>query len=209
MQRVHLFPVPVRRATLFLGAALAALALAPGCESDTVVPAKPTRGPQTHPDIPYDELVTAKFDSAKGGDPRGVYAPNNPLLVFYPPDDPGVTITEVPIEKYGAGTVTFSGASAARGRYQTEDWFLSVRSTVTFTEDTTTVTFPVDASGVFLARTGTWETPEPGLMILDGRDSIDYNVDEKAMYLYRYIPYWRKHVTFPPLLVPVTKVLKR
>jgi hypothetical protein len=194
----------------FVLAAVCVVAFATsGCDSDTVVPAKATSGPEMHADISYDDVLTAKFDSAKGGDPRGTYAPNNPLLVFYPPHEPGVTITEVPIEKYGAGTVTFSGATAQSGAYETHNWFLSVRTTITFTEDTTSVTMPIDASGVFLGRKGTWATPSAGLMVLDGRDSIDYNIDAKGMYLYRYIPYWRKHVPFPPLLVPVIKVLKR
>ena len=198
------------RGLLFLLGTLLVVSLAsPGCDSDTVVPAKATSGPETHPDIAFDDVVYAKFDSAKGGDPRGIYAPNNPLLVFYPPHEPGVTITEIPIEKYGSGTVTFSGETAQSGAYETKNWFLSVRTTLTFTEDTTTVTFPIDASGVFLGKKGTWATPSPGLMVLDGRDSIDFNIDSKGMYLYRYIPFWRKHVTFPPLLVPVIKVLKR
>jgi hypothetical protein len=188
---------------------LLTLLLLPGCTPDTVRPRQATSGPETHADIPYGAIVTAEMDSATGGDPRGLYAPNNPLLVLYPPTDPGVTVTEVPIEKYGSGTVEFTGSTATSGIYTTDRWFLSVRTTITFREDTTVVTFPVDASGVFLGRVGTWSTPEKGLMVLDGRDSIDYAVDEKGMYLYRYIPYWRKHVTFPPLLVPVIKVLKK
>ncbi len=180
-----------------------------GCDSDAVVPRQANSGPEAHPNILWEDIVYADMDSAKGGDPRGVYAPNNPLLVYYPPTDPGVTVTEVPIEKFGAGTVTFAGETADRGTYTTDQWFLSVRSTITFREDTTVVTMPIDASGVFLGRHGTWTTPETGLMVLDGRDSIDYTADEKGMYLYRYIPYWRSYVTFPPLVVPVIKVLKK
>jgi hypothetical protein len=195
---------------LFLGCTLAWLLSGAGCELDqTVTPAPATSGPETHPNITYEDIVYADMDSAKGGDPRGLYAPNNPLLVFYPPSDPGVTVTEVPIEKYGAGTVSFTGTTPDRGNYHTENWFLSVRTTLTFKEDTTVTTMPIDASGVFLARDGTWESPSKGLMILDGRDSIDYTTDDRGMYLYRYIPFWRKHVTFPPLVVPVIKVLKR
>ena len=197
------------RSTMACGLVFASLAILSGCQPDTVVPDPATSGPETHANIRYEDIVYADMDSATGGDPRGVYAPNNPLLVLYPPSDPDVSVTELPIEKYGAGTVTFTGNTARSGMYTTDRWFLSVRTTLTFREDTTVVTFPVDASGVFLAGVGTWETPEKGLMVLDGRDSIDYSVDEKGMYLYRYIPYWRTHVTFPPLLVPVIKVLKK
>jgi hypothetical protein len=179
---------------------------ATGCDDgDLVVPDPPTEGPEVHRDIPLEEIPL----EATGGDPRGVYAPNRPLFPVFIPSVPGVTITEVPLEKLGAGTVTFEGDSPTSGTYHTNDWFLSVRTTVTFTEEGQSATFPVDASGVFIAGEGTWNTYEEGLMVLDSRDSIDYTVDLNGMYLYRTAPYFRLNGDFPPVEVPIVKVLKK
>jgi hypothetical protein len=174
-------------------------------DGNLVVPDQAADGPEVHKDIPL-ELIPL---DAAGGDPRGVYAPNRPLFPVFMPNVPGVTITEVPLEKIGAGTVTFEGDSPSEGTYTTKDWFLSVRTTITFTEEGQSVTFPVDASGVFIAGEGTWATYEEGLMVLDGRDSIDFTVDLNGMYLYRTAPYFRLNGDFPPVEVPIVKVLKK
>ena len=176
-----------------------------GCEVEDIIPAPATTGPETHPDVPLEQIPT----EPNNNDPRGIFAPNNPLFIVFAPDVPGVTITELPLEKVGSGTVTLEGDLPNKGTYFTHNWYLSVRTTLTFTEEGQSVTFPVDASGVFVAGRGTWETFEDGIMVLDGRDSVEYAVDENGLYLILVAPYFRINGDFPPVEVPIIKALKK
>jgi hypothetical protein len=154
-------------------AACALLLLATACGDSS--------GPGGGDGVPADDFPRA----ATGGDPRGSYTPNAPLLAFF--DLP--TGVEVRLTRNGgSGSLTLAGSSATEGTYTAAGVRLDVAGTVRAFG----VVVPIDlddfdTSGPVGDGDGTWRAIAGGRLELRGAgeppDTVGYAADGRGLVL--------------------------
>jgi hypothetical protein len=122
--------------------------------------------------------------TATGGDPRGTYAPNAPLLqLFGLPAGVRVDFTR----NGGSGAIEFQGGSATEGTYAARDLRIDLAGTLTALGQT----FPIDSdafddAGPLRGGSGTWRVIGTGRLQLGAAgeppDTVGYTATERGLF---------------------------
>lgn len=149
-----------------------------GCKKNSN-PASASHDPTTSANIATSAFLT----TPSGGDPRGTYAPNVPILNFFAnPNFPANFKTNLQTSS-GSGTVTLSGSSASSGTYTTNNLSVLALGSITATYSGNTYTVPLAFTSGILKGQGTWSIISQGEMVFDSQDTLGYAVNDKGIFL--------------------------
>ncbi len=163
---------------VFLSMAFIALTFA-ACSNDSSSPS-PTNSNIAESDFPT---------TATGGDPRGTYTPNTPMVSMKLPTLPVGSMSISYTKNTGSGTIVFEGATATSGTYKSTDFTMQVEGKMKisfpgFPEQETP--FPGDESpdiGFDAPKpTGTWRVVNGQLFLDDETEGSGYTVNSKGLF---------------------------
>ncbi len=164
---------------VFLSLAFIALTFA-ACSDDSSSPSTNNSSNITESEFPT---------TATGGDPRGTYTPNTPMISMKLPTMPIGSMTISYTKNTGSGTITFEGSSATSGTYKSTDFKMEVEGKMNISfpgipdqeipfpgEGTPDVGFDAPKSN------GTWRVVNGQLFLDDETEGSGYTVNSKGLF---------------------------
>lgn len=163
---------------VFLSMAFIALAFA-ACSNDSSSPSP------TNSNIAESEFPT----TATGGDPRGTYTPNTPMISMKLPTMPVGSMTISYTKNTGSGTIVLEGSTATSGTYKSTDFKMEVEGKMKisipgFPEQE--IPFPgTEAPDIGFDApkpNGTWRIQNGQLFFDDETEGSGYTVTSKGLF---------------------------
>lgn len=166
----------------FLLTVLLSFLILNGCKKSDDDPVSPSTGLSAN-------IASENFlQNPTGGDPRGTYYPNQPLMSVFYTAPAGVTFT-TQFQSTSSGSMKFEGSSATSGTYNSSQLSLVASGTITISATgAQNQVIPISLNSTGIAN-GTWTVIGTGKMLMDERDTVNYAVNDKGFFMINKVNY--------------------
>lgn len=167
-----------KQVVLFVLASVFAFIMS-SCKDDSTSPAP---GGGTVTNISESEFPT----TATGGDPRGTYTPNTPVIsIKYSPASESMTLSTTFTKNTGTGSMTLKGSSATSGTYTVSNMKLDIQGKMRLTRNGEVLAEqPFHPADVLDSNkpSGTWKVISGKLYFDDETEGPAYTVTSKGLF---------------------------